>query len=121
MSIDKIIVTGVGFLTALFVYWFFLGKKEQAVQATSGEADIEVSGGYKPEVVEVPKGKTTVLKFKRIDPSSCLEELLIPDFKIRRELPLGETVNISITPKKAGKFVYSCGMNMYHGKIIVKG
>ncbi|MBI2590855.1 MAG: cupredoxin domain-containing protein [Candidatus Blackburnbacteria bacterium] len=120
MSIDKIIVTSLGFFAALFVYWFFLGKKEQAVQASSGEVDVTVSGGYKPEVVEIPKGKTTLLRFTRTDPSSCLEELLIPDFKVRRELPLGETVNISITPKKAGEFVYSCGMNMYHGKIVVK-
>lgn len=119
MSIDKIIVTGIGFAVALFVYWFFLGKKEKAVQIQK-VAEITVDGGYRPQVIEIPKGKTTILKFKRIDPSSCLEELLIPDFKIRRELPLKEIVSVEITPHKVGEFTYSCGMNMYHGKIVVK-
>ena len=41
-----------------FTYWFFLMKKEKEV-AVSGSVDITVEGGYSPEVISIPKGKTT--------------------------------------------------------------
>lgn len=116
---DKIIVTIVGILGVLFTYWFFLMKKEKEV-AVSDSIDIIVEGGYNPEVISIPKGKTTKINFKRLDPTDCLSEVVLGDFKIRRELPLNKSVSIEITPQKSGEFVYSCGMNMYHGKIIVK-
>ena len=60
------------------------------------------------------------LNFIRKDSNSCLEEVVMPDFNIRRHLPLNERVTIEILPKKKGVFVYACGMNMFHGKIIVE-
>jgi plastocyanin domain-containing protein len=119
MTLDKIIVVIVSLAGIAFTYWFFLGKKEKVVQATDS-IDIVVDGGYTPEVISVQKGKTTKLNFFRKDPSSCLEEVVLPDFKIRRHLLLDQTMTIEITPQKSGVFTYSCGMNMYHGKIIVR-
>ena len=119
MSIDKILVVAFGFLGIVFTYWFFLMKKEKSIDV-SGSVDIVVLGGYTPEVISVPLGKTTVLNFIRRDSSSCLEEVVLGDFDIRKELPLNTKVSVEITPKKTGEFVYSCGMNMYHGKIIVE-
>jgi len=116
---DKIIVTIAGISGVAFTYWFFLMKKEKEV-AVSDSVDIIVEGGYNPEVISIPKGKLTKINFKRLDPTDCLGEVVLGDFKIRRELPLNKSVSIEITPQKSGEFVYSCGMNMYHGKIIVK-
>jgi plastocyanin domain-containing protein len=48
-----------------------------------------------------------------------LEEVVLGDFKVRKTLPLNQTVTIPITPQKEGEFVFSCGMNMFHGKIKV--
>lgn len=118
MSIDKIIVTIVGILGILFTYWFFLMRKEQGVEAKD-KIDIIVDGGYKPEVISIPKGKQIKINFIRKDPSSCLEEVVLSDFKIRKYLPLDQRVSIEVTPPKTGTFVFSCGMNMFHGKIIV--
>lgn len=84
------------------------------------EVDIAVSGGYSPEVISIPKNKTTRINFIRTDPTDCLSEVVLADFKIRKQLPLQEKVTIEITPKKAGEYGYSCGMGMYHGKIVVK-
>ena len=120
MSPDKIIVIMLGFLSILFIYWFFLMKKSKAVSVSAGSVDIAVLGGYSPEVITVPLGKTTRLNFLRTDPSSCLEEVVIGDFHVRKTLPLNEKVSIDITPKKAGEYAYSCGMGMFHGKIIVE-
>lgn len=119
MDIDKIIVMIAGIGGVLFTYWFFLMRREKAVEVSS-EVDIKVSGGYSPEVISIPKGKTTKINFLRTDPTDCLEEVVLGDFKIRRQLPLNQKVTIEITPQKTGEYGYSCGMNMYHGKIIVK-
>lgn len=119
MSIDKILVTIFSLIGIAFTYWFFLMRKEQEVAVTSDSVDIIVEGGYQPEVISVPKGKTTKLNFTRKDPSSCLEEVVLGDFKVRKTLPLNQTVTIPITPQKEGEYVYSCGMNMFHGKIKV--
>ncbi|MBI4036326.1 cupredoxin domain-containing protein [Candidatus Daviesbacteria bacterium] len=119
MSTDKIIVTIIGALGILFTYWFFLMKKEKEIEVT-GEVNITVSGGYSPEVISIPKGKLTKINFIRKDSSSCLEEVVLADFKIRKSLPLNQKVTVEITPESQGEYGFACGMNMFHGKIIVK-
>lgn len=116
---DKIIVSIVGFLGIIFTYWFFLMKKDKEV-SVENEVDIIVEGGYNPDVISIAKGKLTKISFYRKDPSSCLEEVVLSDFKIKKYLPLNQKVSIEITPQKTGEFVFSCGMNMFHGKVIVK-
>ena len=114
---DKIIITLVGVLGIGFVAWFFFAKKDNAV-AAEGEIDIEVKGGYSPDVISVPVGKIMKLNFTRRDESTCLEEVVISDFKVRKLL--NEKTVIEITPDKPGEYKFTCGMNMFHGKIIVK-
>lgn len=122
MRTDEILVLIAGLLGIGFVYWFFLGKKSSNARATEGQGIITVivDGGYTPEVISIPKGKTTKLNFIRRDPTDCLEEVVLGDFKIRKHLPLNQKVTVEINPKEAGEYGYACGMNMYHGKIIVK-
>ena len=119
MTIDKIIVALFSIAGIAFTYWFFLMKKEQVVAVISDSVDITVNGGYQPEVISVPKGKTIKINFLRKDPSTCLEEVVLSDFKIRKYLPLNQKVSIEITPQKTGEYLFSCGMNMFHGKVKV--
>lgn len=119
MTIDQIIVMIAGVAGMAFTYWFFLMKRSKEVAVTDA-VEITVKGGYSPEVIAIPKGKTTTVTFIRKDPNSCLEEVVLPDFKIRKHLPLNQSVTVELTPQQTGEFTYSCGMNMYHGKIIVK-
>lgn len=121
MSLDKIVVGFLSVAGMVFTYWFFLLKKEKTVFVTDrqGVVDIAVEGGYTPSVIQVPQGKTTKISFLRRDPSSCLEEVVLGDFKIRKYLPLNKKVIVEITPQKKGEFGFSCGMNMFHGKIKV--
>lgn len=116
---DKILVTVGGFGLIGLIFWFFFGKREDTVFA-GDELEVVVDGGYKPAAIKVKKGKTTILKIKRLDPNSCLEEIILPDFKIKKYLPLNKEVQIEITPQKSGEFGFHCGMNMYHGKIVVE-
>ena len=119
MTADKIFVSLGGLFAMGFIAWFFLLKNEKEVRAENS-IDIVVEGGYTPEVISVPRGKTTKLNFIRKDPTACLDEVVLGDFKIRRKLPLNRKVTVEIIPQKTGEYSYSCAMNMYHGKIIVK-
>lgn len=119
MTPDRLLILVISIFGVGFTYWFFLMKKEQIAVVASDYIDITVSGGYQPEAISIPKGKTTKINFFRKDPSSCLEEVVLSDFKIRKYLPLNKKVSIEITPQKAGEYPFSCGMNMFHGKIVV--
>jgi plastocyanin domain-containing protein len=119
MEIDKIFVALFSIAGMAFTYWFFLMKKDEIVTAADS-VDIIVDGGYIPNTIAIPQGKTTRISFTRKDPSSCLEEVVLGDFRIRRYLPLHKKVTVEITPKKKGEFGFSCGMNMFHGKLIVQ-
>ena len=81
---------------------------------------IDVKNGYEPQTAEVPKGITTKLVFNRTNPSSCLTKVRSTDLNFEQDLPLNEDVTISIAPDKAGEYDYSCGMGMFHGKVVVK-
>ena len=118
MNLDKLLVTigGVGLVG--FVYWFFFGKKDEAVEAHD-KVDILVDGGYKPSVIKIKKGQKTTISLLRKDENSCLEEFNLPDFRIKRYLPLKQKVEIEITPTKTGTFRFHCGMNMFQGKVVV--
>lgn len=121
MQIDKLLAALFSFAGIAFTYWFFLMRKEEtAVDVKANAVDIIVEGGYSPSALTLPKGQKTVLNFIRRDPSSCLEEVVLPQFKIRKYLPLNQKTPIEITPKERGTYEISCGMNMFHGKIVVE-
>lgn len=119
MELDKILVALVSLIGIAFTYWFFLMKRENVVSVTDS-VEIIVQGGYTPNTISMPLGKKTKISFVRKDPSSCLEEVIVSDFKIKKYLPLNKKVTLEITPKEKGEYGFSCGMNMFHGKIIVK-
>lgn len=120
IPIDKLLVGFGGIATILLVAWFFFGKKTQEVTVEK-QVRITVDGGYSPNSIRVKRGQPTTLQFLRRDSSSCLEEVVLPDFGVRQSLPLNQETAITITPKQAGKFEFACGMNMYRGKILVEG
>ncbi|MBI3342915.1 cupredoxin domain-containing protein [Candidatus Gottesmanbacteria bacterium] len=113
---DKLIVTISGILSLGGIYWFFFGKKEEAMEVTDA-ITIIVEGGYKPNNIKINNGQPTTLTFLRKDSNPCLEEIVFPDFKIKKFLPVGESIPITITPTKTGIFGFHCGMNMFHGRL----
>ncbi len=93
-------------------------KKDEVVSVTQS-VDIMVDGGYSPSAISIVQGKTTEINFVRKDSSSCLEEVILGDFKIRKFLPLNKKVTVEVTPQKVGEYSFTCGMGMFHGKIKV--
>jgi Cu+-exporting ATPase len=117
MTQDRIfaIGIGVGLLVVLFV--FFFGKR-RAVAAGS-EITIVVEGGYSPDLLVARRGMPLRLIFDRREASPCSDEIVLPDFGVRRSLPAHAKTAIDILPDHTGEFPFSCGMNMLHGKIRV--
>ncbi len=122
MTIDKLLVTFVGAGLVGFIWWFFFGKRDESssvVSGSNGSIDVIVSGGYDPALIKVRKGQPTTFKILRKDSNTCLEEIIIPGFKVKEYLPLNKEVKVKITPRASGEFGFHCGMGMYHGKIVV--
>jgi plastocyanin domain-containing protein len=121
---NKVAVTlgGLG-LIGLELWWFLLSKpKSQKVAAREGIAEITVTvdGGYEPSHIVVEAGQKVRLNFLRRDPSSCLEEVRLPDFHIAQNLPLNEITKVEFTPTQPGSYEFACGMNMFRGVIEVQ-
>ncbi len=122
---DKILVL-IGSMAsiALIIWWFFGKSKTAAVAATGSKGmqtvQIVADGGYTPRTVSLKRGVPAKLVFLRKDPSSCLEEVVLPDFGVSQKLPLNKSYEVTIKPDKTGEFKYSCGMHMFFGEIVVK-
>lgn len=77
--------------------------------------------GYSPSTVDAKKGEQVVLVFTRTTKSDCLAEVVIPDLKVKKELPLNTPVEIPVKLDKEGKVGFQCGMAMVKGTINVSG
>jgi len=75
--------------------------------------------GFAPESVEVTKGEAIELAFTRKTDKTCATEIAIPSMKLKKPLPLNETVVVEVTPVK-DDLTFQCGMNMLKGKLVVK-
>ncbi|UOQ68639.1 cupredoxin domain-containing protein [Hymenobacter volaticus] len=125
MDTTEIMVTIGGLVLAvLFVWYFFFSERQTAAAVSSSggvqEVAVTVKGGYSPAVIEVERGKPVQLSFYRDEENSCSEELLMPDFSVRRDLPAFKTTLVELLPQQAGTFEFTCGMGMLRGRLVVK-
>ena len=115
-------IAGSAALLIVLVNWYFLGPKKATVAAATGgvvDLTIRVEGGYSPAEVEVPAGSRVRLTFDRREDNPCSDELVIPDFGIRRDLPAFQKTVVEMTATP-GRHEFKCGMGMLHGAIIAK-
>ncbi|NRO05025.1 MAG: cupredoxin domain-containing protein [Lactobacillus kefiranofaciens] len=76
--------------------------------------------GYEPEVVTFKQGKPAQLKFIPSDNMGCMNEVLSKDLNFDTKLDGQKEVTIDIPTDKPGTYNYACGMDMFHGKVVVK-
>jgi plastocyanin domain-containing protein len=120
------IAVAAGLAAIVWVNWYFFLAKRPAAKAQTGaggaqEVTITVQGGYAPSEVRVKKDAPVRLVFDRQETSGCSEEVVIPDFGIRKFLPAFQKTTIELRPTTTGTFEFTCGMSMLHGKLIVEG
>lgn len=105
-------------------WWFFFADRAGAAAATDSagvqEVKIRVAGGYSPATVRVRAGQPVRLLFDRQETDSCSEEIVFPDFGIRRFLPAHQETAIEVRPEKPGTYEFMCGMSMLHGRMIAE-
>jgi plastocyanin domain-containing protein len=125
MNTTQIIVTLVGLGAIGWIVWYFWLWKGETVAAGVGAGglqviDVTVKGGYQPASIEAKAGRPLRLNFTRREASMCGEEVVLPEFGRRAHLPENTKVGIEITPQSPGEYEFTCGMNMYKGKLIVR-
>ena len=107
------------------VNWFFLGNKGAPVVVAAAPAGgvvdvtVVVEGGYTPSTIEVPAGSRVRMTLDRREDNPCSDEIVIPDFGLRRSLPAFATTILEFTATP-GRHEFSCGMGMLHGAIVGK-
>ena len=123
-TMEWIVIIG-GIAAILWINWYFFLARRVGSNAAIDlqgvqEVTIVVEGGYHPAVVSVKRGTPVRLVFDRRERSGCSEEVVFPDFGIRKFLPaLGKT-KIELTPSQTGHFTFTCGMSMLRGQLIVQ-
>jgi plastocyanin len=97
-------------------------KAEPAVAKPNAEGKIEVHAtkeGFEPAKIEVEGGKPVTLVFVREIEKTCMTGVVFPDLKIEKDLPVGEKVEVTVTPEAGGTIRFQCPMGM--GKSTVVG
>ena len=125
MNTTQIIVTLVGLGAIGWIVWYFWRWKGESVAAQVGaggvqEVDVTVRGGYQPAAITVRAGRPVRLNFTRRESTPCGEEVVLPEFGKRAHLPENRTVSVEVVPREPGEYEFTCGMNMYRGKLIVR-
>ena len=114
-----------GVATIVWINWYFFVAERASATAVAGaggvqEVTITVRGGYEPADVRVRRGVPVRLVFDRQETSGCSEEVVLPDFGIKRFLPAHQKTSVEFTPEKAGSYEFTCGMSMLRGRLTVE-
>ncbi len=120
-----------GIAAIAWVNWFFFaaGRRTAVIampvvrpEGATGppEITITVHGGYNPQVVRTKAGQPVRLVFDRKESSSCTEEVVFPDFGIRKFLPAFQQTVVEVTPPAPGRYAFTCGMSMIRGELVAE-
>src|SRR5215475_8382957 len=102
-------------------------QERESLRARQDGAEVQTvkvilgAEGYQPASFNLKQGVPARIEFVRQVEGSCGKEIVIPEYDVKRELPLNKSVVVEFTPDKAGEYVFTCGMNMLRGKIVVLG
>jgi plastocyanin domain-containing protein len=106
-------------LTILAV--FFGGALLPARAGSPQRVTVKVTGqGFQVPSQAVRAGQPLELTFLRTSPGGCATEVLLPDYGIRKKLPLNQPVVVTIPSPRAGTLSFTCGMKMLKGSLVVR-
>lgn len=121
----RIIALIIGLAGIVFILWWFFGRHEEAacdatVSGNDQEATVVVNGGYSPSTVILKKGIPAKVNFDMKDSTACLSHVVFQQLGVDKDLTKQPVTTVEIPTDKAGEFNFACGMDMFHGKVIVK-
>ncbi|MCI1553128.1 MAG: cupredoxin domain-containing protein [Levilactobacillus sp.] len=83
-------------------------------------ANITVDGGYQPAEIVLKAGVPADLTFTRVSDAGCLDQVHSAALKFSRDLPLNQPQTVTVDTSTPGEFPFSCGMDMFFGKVVVQ-
>jgi RND family efflux transporter MFP subunit len=92
-----------------------------ATVSTAASFDVRITAsGFEPSALTLQAGRPTRITFKRTTNETCATEVVLPDYAIRKSLPLNQPVTVEFVPKKDAAAGFACGMNMLKGTLVVQ-
>ena len=95
-----------------------------AAAATSGSLQLfavrVTTKGFEPDTLTLQAGRAARITFTRTTDETCAKEVVVPDYGIRKALPLNQPVTVEFVPKNGGGAGFACGMNMLKGTLVVQ-
>lgn len=94
-----------------------------AVVTTRHEQRVVISvtkNGFEPASVHLKAGQPVRLVVTRTVERTCVTDIVVSEFGIKKPLPLNKAVDVRFTPRKAGTIRYACAMDMVAGSLIVE-
>jgi plastocyanin domain-containing protein len=77
--------------------------------------------GFSPTEVNATEGAPLTLVFTRTSDNTCAKEVVFPELKLRRPLPLNQAVAVAMPTQVARTYKFQCGMAMWEGSVVIKG
>lgn len=124
MLVNGLVILAAAALIGLIIWWFFgnFQKSSQQADLANGrqEGQVVVKGGYEPEVLYLKQGVPAEVTFKMEDKTACLSHVVFSSLGVDKGLSKEKLAKVQIPTDKAGEIDYACGMDMFHGKIVVR-
>jgi len=95
------------------------GGGEVVGDATGTVKVIAGDKGFEPSSVRFKKGGPATLVFTRTTDETCATEVVFPELNLKKDLPKGQAVAITIPTEKEQKLTFQCGMGMYKSSVVV--
>ncbi len=121
----QILALIIGLVLIAAILWWFFGKHTEAagdatVNGDTQAATVVVKGGYSPSTVVLKKGVPGKVNFAMQDSTACLSHVVFDKLGVDADLTKRPVTTVDIPTDQAGEYNFACGMDMFHGKVIVK-
>lgn len=94
-------------------------KPAAAKPGPDGKVQITATqDAFEPSRVEAEAGKPLTLVFNRTVEKTCMNKVVFPDLGIEKELPVGQPVEVTVTPEAGGTIRFQCPMGMGKSAIV---
>jgi Cu+-exporting ATPase len=123
VSTAQIVVTlsGVGSIAVLSGF-FFRPRRAGLALERDGRQEIRVvvKGGYSPNVIRARTGAPLRIAFDRQEDGDCSSRVVFSELTQSAWLAPYALTNVDLVLNRPGTIIFSCGMNMIHGTILVE-
>ena len=93
---------------------------EPLPRVADGHVQIDVRGGYSPDVIVARAGRPLRLTFIRHDSWPCGDRIIFPDFGIAADLPPHVPIDIDLSPEEPGDYEFTCSRGVLRGRLLVR-